>query len=101
MYDAYCDQASLDLSQCDNGRDVFSDRICDGIRNDCEDGSDEGSQCLTDPNLSFRYGCCRTLVMMANLGFIYPGLWEDVYFDPPTWDNNMKRTGLKCYKVRL
>ena len=40
-------------------------------------------------------GCCRILIFMANLGFISPGLTEDIGFDPPTWDENMQRIGLK------
>ena len=91
MYPAYCNASTLTFAQCDNGDNVFPERECDGMRNDCNDGSDEGSKCLTNPVLSARYGCCRNLVMSANLGFIFPGLTEDVVFNPATWHEQMKR----------
>lgn len=70
---------------------VFEDRICDGIEWDCSDRSDEGEKCITDPVLADRFGCCRNLEVSMSLGFIAPGLTEELKFDPAKWDDVMNR----------
>ena len=53
MYPAYCDVSTFTagLSTCDNGDGILPERECDGIHDDCIDGSDEGSKCLSDSGL--------------------------------------------------
>ena len=48
MYSTYpnCDSSKLDTVQCDDGSRVLSSRVCDGILNDCADGSDETAACV-------------------------------------------------------
>ena len=87
-------KSSLDLDSCHDGSPVFSDRICDGILNDCADGSDETADCVNIPALAQDY-CCQSIKIEFSLSFIFAGLSESVVLDSATWDDSMKRPSYK------
>ena len=92
MYSDVCSETDLlPRSACPggSGQQVFTERLCDKVRNDCDDGSDENESCYNNNS----YNCCTDLVLnncllsnqfgscVDNLAITKNG-WSDLYKRP-------------------